>query len=149
MKQINQDEQKSLQCPSSMATPGAGLLGVRQEDGTIAILPQVLPVDETFIQIGQMDPVPLEQRFRFTNACIEKGCKQWNGKSCGVAKRVVRHMEKVNTSNDLPPCGIRSSCRWYAQEGNNACKICSFVVTEITNEESEIYLTEIKKIKSS
>jgi hypothetical protein len=30
----------------------------------------------------------------------------------------------------LPICTIRASCRWYAQEGRDACLRCPQVVTE-------------------
>ena len=128
-------DDKTKSCPSSKALPGAGLLGVRQPDGRIALLPEVLPVDDDFISIAQQDPVPLEQRFRFTNSCLENGCKQWNKNGCGIVHRVVKYIDQVNSIDELPSCGIRSTCRWFSQEGANACKVCTYIVTEISQEE--------------
>ena len=122
-------------CPSGRAKPGAGLLGVRQEDGSIAILPQVLPVDNDFIRIGKQDEVPLEERFRFSNKCVESGCIQWTGSSCRVASDVLSYLDQVKSERGLLACGIRSTCRWFHQEGEKACKICIYVVTEIPEED--------------
>ena len=122
-------------CPSSRAKPGAQLLGVRQREGTIAILPQALPVDDDFMQVVQQDPTPPEQRFRFSNKCVENGCEQWTGKSCGVIERVVEYLDQVPVKQTLPACSIRPACRWYAQRGSDACRICPYVLTEITTEE--------------
>ena len=122
-------------CPSSRAKPGAKLLGVRQSSGKIAILPQALPVDEHFMEAVQRDPTPPEQRFRFTNKCVEEGCEQWTGKGCGVVERVIRHLDAVAVSEVLPACSIRPKCRWYSQKKGDACRICPFVLTEITEEE--------------
>jgi len=122
-------------CPGHRCVPGSRLLGVRQDDGTIAILPQTLPIDDAFIEKAKQHPIAPERRFRFTNKCIEGGCKQWNGKGCNVAERVMPHLENRLEHEQLPSCGIRSSCRWYIQKGDVACMICSFVSTEITKEE--------------
>lgn len=124
-----------LSCPSSRAKKGSSLLGVRQEDGTIAILPSPLPVDEVFLENADKVGVPAEQRFRFTNKCIEGGCKQWDGKKCGVADRVMEFIHRIPESSELPKCAIRSHCRWYSQEGEKACKLCPYIITEITEEE--------------
>jgi hypothetical protein len=125
----------SFLCPSAKAKPGSQLLGVRQKDGTVAILPEALPVDEEFMQIVQTDPTPAEQRFRFSNKCVENGCVQWTGKSCGVIERVVEFLDSVPLKESLPPCSIRPRCRWYAQNSADACRICPYVLTEITIDE--------------
>jgi len=125
----------SLLCPSSRAKPGALLLGVRQKEGTISILPQALPVDEHFLQDVHQDPTPPEQRFRFSNKCVESGCEQWTGKSCGVIERVIEFLDQVPVQEALPACSIRPKCRWYEQQKGEACRICPYVLTEITQEE--------------
>lgn len=126
-------------CPSSKAKEGAFLLGVRQDDGTVAILPQTLPVGKDTLDHLKNDPVPAEQRFRFTNKCVESGCKQWNGKSCGVSERMLDYLREIPEDSILPECGIRSQCRWHIQSGSDACKICPYVLTEITEEEVNKY----------
>ena len=111
------------------------LIGVRGEDGTIAILPQPLPIDESFVAAANAHPVPPEQRFRFTNKCIEGACGQWTGNSCGVAERVVNFLDQIPADAALPACGIRVRCRWFAERGADACKMCPYILTEITEKE--------------
>jgi hypothetical protein len=110
------------------------LIGVRQEGGTVAMLPQPLPVDEAFVAKARAHEVPPEQRFRFTNKCIEGGCGQWNGTGCGVAERVLQFLDQIPLAS-LPACGIRGRCRWYLQRGPDACQVCTYIVTEITEDE--------------
>lgn len=125
----------SILCPSNRCKPGSRLLGVRQDDGKIAILPEALPVDQGFIDEVRSHPRPPEQRFRFTNKCIESGCNQWNGKGCGVIEEVVQYLDQIPADEELPSCSIRVQCRWFRQKGADACKICPFILTEITGEE--------------
>ena len=121
-------------CPAHLCKPGSQLLGVRQPDGKIAILPQTLPINENFIQKTKQHPVAPERRFRFTNICIVGGCRQWNGQGCNVAEKVVNYLGLVPKNEELPACSIRNHCRWFVQKGSEACMICSYVLTEITEE---------------
>jgi hypothetical protein len=129
------NDRDPIMCPAHRCKPGSKLLGVRQNDGTIAILPQALPIDESFIEKVKQHPIAPERRFRFTNKCIEGGCKQWNGTGCKVAEEVVQYLEAIPAASRLPACPIRSSCRWYVQKGLDGCKICSYVQTEVTEKE--------------
>ncbi len=127
-------------CPSHRCKPGSQLLGVRQDDGTVAILPQPLPLTEDFIKKVSEHEVPPEQRFRFTNKCIEGGCNQWTGNRCGVVEKMVDYLDKVQPLIALPTCAIRPQCRWYSQRGGDACALCSYVITEITEDEVAAYV---------
>lgn len=122
-------------CPSNRCKPGSKLLGVRQSDGTVSILPEPLPIDQEFIDKVTDHPRPPEQRFRFTNKCIENGCSQWNGKGCGVIEQAIQYLDKIPSDSQLPRCSIRVHCRWFLQKGADACKVCPFVLTEITEKE--------------
>lgn len=126
-------ETEKIMCPSSRCKQGSKLLGIRQ-DGMISILPQVLDIDENFIA-GANEGTPAEQRFRFANKCVEGGCKQWTGSRCGVIDKMIGYMNIVADTNELPVCSIRPQCRWFLQLGAEACKICPYVITEITQEE--------------
>jgi hypothetical protein len=132
---ITMASKDSIMCPSHRCKSGSQLLGVRQENGVVAILPQTIAIDDDFIKAAGQNEVPAEQRFRFTNKCIESGCKQWNGRGCNVAERVVEFLHKIPIAETLVSCSIRNSCRWYMQKGSDACKICPYVLTEITEGE--------------
>ena len=130
------NEHEKVLCPSSRCKTGSELLGVTQADGTVAILPQTLPIDEAFIQKAKQGPVAAEQKFRFVNKCIEGGCAQWTGKTCGVVEKLITHLDAIPAREELPRCSIRKDCRWFRQRGADACKICVYVVTEIAQEEN-------------
>lgn len=131
------DKAASILCPAHRCKPGAQLLGIRQDDGTVAILPQALPIDEDFVRSAKEHPMPPEQRFRFTNKCAEGGCGQWTGTQCGIAQKMVALIDEVAAADTLFPCSIRPRCRWFLQQGADACRICPYVLTEITQEEAQ------------
>jgi hypothetical protein len=35
----------------------------------------------------------------------------------------------------MPLCSILKNCRWYIQKGDDACKICFYVLIEIVEKE--------------
>jgi hypothetical protein len=127
-------------CPSSRAKPGAKLLGVRQDDGTVAILPTVFQIDLNFVENASKNGKP-EEQFRFANSCVESGCVQWSGSRCGVSDRALQHLDSIPLASELPECSIRPQCRWFLQSGPDACKICPYILTEITEEEALAYFT--------
>lgn len=147
-----ENNHKSHLCPSNRCKPGSKLLGIRQDDGSMAILPQPLYIDEKFIENASKDEMAPEQRFRFTNKCVENGCNQWNGKGCGVIDRVVKHLEDLPKILNMPECGIRDKCRWFHQHSFDACKVCRFVITEVTEEQllevqtQDLTLDEIRQM---
>jgi hypothetical protein len=134
--------QEKILCPSAKAKVGSQLIGVRQNNGTIAILPQALPVDGEFLENARLFDEAPEQRFRFASKCVESGCVQWTGKSCGIADEMVRHLEKVAPDPLVRPCAIRPHCRWYKQSGAAACLMCKYVITQITEIEATEYYSD-------
>ena len=115
-------------CPSGRCEPGAKLLGLVQEDGTIGYLGEPLEIDSEFVERASKRGTP-ERRFRFVNPCAECGCRQWTGTRCGVIDGTIPELTGSETET-LPRCGIRPRCRWFRQSGAAACRICSLVVTE-------------------
>jgi hypothetical protein len=67
--------------------------------------------------------------FRFTARCREGACAQFQDGSCRVGAAVAAHLEPVEAFA-LPRCGIRADCRWWHEQGVNACRRCPTVVTE-------------------
>ena len=118
-------------CPSAVCEEGANLVGIVNQEGMVDFLSNPFIIDAEFVDIAFRGKQP-ESRFRFSNRCVENGCKQWTGHSCSVIERVLVEAEGQDFPNKLPPCSIRASCRWYHQEGNNACFVCPFIVTDNT-----------------
>lgn len=123
-------------CPSGRAIPGSALLGVRQADGTVALLPQVLPVTQEFREAAQAtSDSELEQRFRFTHKCAQGGCRQWASGGCKVAEVMMAHVHETKSDAPIPACAIRPDCRWYIQVGPEVCRVCPSVISHITEDE--------------
>jgi hypothetical protein len=118
-------------CPSYVGKVGAQLFGVVNKDGKVQFITP-LTVTEEFIQ--QNDN--LEQRFRFTGKCVEKGCAQWDNEEskCSLSKK-VQSLETIKNT-ELSFCPIRSQCRWFSQDGNDACFSCN----EVTRNMEELLL---------
>jgi len=75
-----------------------------------------ITVDEQFIENTRNGSIP-EERFRFVNKCVENGCRQWTGTRCGIADTI-----------------------------ENACRICPYVITEITETEVNEFFEDEKNI---
>lgn len=119
-------------CPSSVCEEGGQMLGIVNGEGKVSILSTPLPIDKEFMQMARQTP-DIEQRFRFTGTCIEKGCKQWTGNSCGVIERTLKSLAGEIQHSGLPKCSIRKGCKWFLQEGKNACKVCPLIITDSTS----------------
>jgi hypothetical protein len=118
-------------CPSAPCAPGATLLGIVNADGTVGYLSTPMQIDADFVAQAKQGRAP-ERRFRFASTCVQSGCKQWTGSSCGVIERVLDQAPPPVAA--LPHCAIRSTCRWFSQSGAAACGVCPLVVTDTTPE---------------
>jgi len=116
-------------CPSAPLYRHASVLGLVQQDGTIAFLGAPIPVDAEFIATASRGR-SAGSRFRFSGKCMESGCARWDGgkSRCEVATSVLHQIRRKPPAAALPDCGIRATCRWYAQEGAPACAVCSDVI---------------------
>jgi hypothetical protein len=117
-----------LLCPSARCEPDALLIGIVGPTGRVGHLTPALAVDEDFVVQAHKGRAP-EKRFRFAQPCTEDGCQHWTGTRCGVVDAALSR--DLEPAESLPRCGIRSGCRWFAQSGANACRVCPLVVTDI------------------
>jgi len=62
---------------------------------------------------------------RFAGNCITVSCLHWND-GCELGKSVARSATQLRLTNK-PRCSIRSSCRWFAENGRTACGGCALV----------------------
>ena len=140
----SQDRGKAAKtCPSALCHEDALLLGVAGPDGTIAYVQPPTRVSAEFVDRARALGHP-ERRFRFASTCVEGGCPQWTGHDCGVidiaigpppgdppATKPTASDPTVRSARAaLPACGIRRSCRWYAQRGAEACAVCPLIVAD-------------------
>jgi hypothetical protein len=121
---------ESLLCPSAQPDmPDAtvvGVMGGTAEAPQLAYMVERLSVSEDVLALA--GPAKPAEVFRFAAPCEEKACRHFDGARCRLASRIVDLLPAVTGA--LPPCRIRKSCRWFAQEGREACLRCPQVVTE-------------------
>ena len=122
----------ALMCPSSRCEPGSSLIAILGDEGRLAHITPAMPVDEEFVAAASAHGSP-EARMRFASPCLQAGCAQWTGSSCGIIEQVLA-AEVGPEGGRLPRCAIRPSCRWYAQEGAAACRACPLIVTDAREE---------------
>jgi hypothetical protein len=117
-------------CPS--AQPGmdqAQVLGVvnrTAEGSSVSYLNATLRVTEEVLQL--VSPAPPLRVLRIAARCEEERCTHFDGQICTLASRIVETLAVVTDS--LPPCVVRKSCRWFAEQGRPACVRCPQIVTE-------------------
>jgi hypothetical protein len=98
----------------------------------VAYLSPNVPVTTELLDELAQSGIPVENRMRFTCACREHLCQQWSGADsggrCGVVDRAVATLAKSEGLEELPACGIRATCRWFAQHQRKACAACPEVI---------------------
>jgi hypothetical protein len=130
MRQANSSLTGSVPlCPSAQPDmANCQVLGVMTEGGEgprLSYLNQRLDVTDEVIAMAS--PAKPTEVFRFAATCEESKCAHFDGQDCQLAKRIIQIMPAVVSA--LPPCIVRANCRWYAQEGGNACLRCPQVST--------------------
>lgn len=115
-------------CPSTTCHDGAVVIGVLGEDGRLGYFRPSLPVDEQFVRASSAHGDP-ETRFRFADRCVQDSCEHWSGARCSLIGRLTRAARDTGLAQGegLPRCAIRHDCRWFAQEGSQACATCPVV----------------------
>lgn len=127
-KKVKKTAETTL-CPSSQPDSDEaiafGVVGGTVESPAVSYLKQTQPVAEI---APASSLVKSTEMLRIASSCQEKGCLHFDGSDCRLAARIVEQLPTVTQT--LPACQIRSSCRWWQQEGKSACLRCPQVVTE-------------------
>jgi hypothetical protein len=129
MKQSSSAKNEPL-CPSAQPTMTESVVfgivagTVEQPQLTHLVKPQ--PVTEELLALAH--PVKPTEIFRFAAPCANSSCQHFDGSQCRLATRIVEGLPAV--VEQLPPCPIRASCRWWQQEGKAACLRCPQIATE-------------------
>jgi hypothetical protein len=121
-------------CPSvTSISPEAQVFGVLTGSGPdglrVGYLPKTVP--STPELLAAASPAKPTEVFRAAAPCMERGCKHFDGAKCQLAVRITTMLDPV--VSDLPRCAIRPVCRWFRQEGREACLRCPQVATEQRN----------------
>lgn len=119
-----------IQCPSARPEmPGSVAFGVvlgSAEQPRVAFLDQTVPVTGELLALAA--PVSPTEVFRFAAPCAGNACQHFDGANCRLATRIVERLPAA--ADPLPDCSIRPACRWWRQEGEEACRRCPLVATE-------------------
>ncbi len=91
----------------------------------IVYLNQILPATDEVLALSA--PLKPTEVFRLSATCAEHKCPHFDGIDCRLATRIVKMLPPV--TDCLPPCTIRKDCRWFSQEGAEACRRCPEVTT--------------------
>jgi hypothetical protein len=117
-----------LTCPSAPPEPGSVILGVVVGPSQLAYLSPHVPVTDALLAGLQANNTPVENRMRFAGPCFGERCMQWADGRCGLIDRIAADPGARVPLTDLPRCGIRATCRWYAQHQRAACEACPNVM---------------------
>jgi hypothetical protein len=125
-------------CPSAQPwMEGAHAFGVvsgAPETRRVTWIEKPIPVTAELLATSA--PVAPTRVMRFAARCQESACSHFDGQDCRLASRIVAMLDPVVAS--LPPCPIRADCRWWRQEGREACSRCPQIITE-TTDPPEVY----------
>jgi hypothetical protein len=73
-------------------------------------------------------PAAPNEVLRIAAPCAERACLHFDGASCRLIARIVDSLPPAVAKP--PPCAIRTTCRWWKQEGRDACIRCPRIVTQ-------------------
>lgn len=128
----------ALKCPSAQPEfEDAQVLGVIQHSEAgprLAYAAGHMPAsDEVVATTG---PVPPTLVMRFAGKCETGRCAHFRDGACSLVGRIINGLDPVTDA--LPACAIRRTCRWYAQEGADACHRCPQVVTRLEDPDAHL-----------
>jgi hypothetical protein len=131
-------DESRLSCPSAQPDmQDARIFGVI---GGTAAAPRVAylkkKAEVTPQMLGQLDGLDPTRVFRYSARCESGRCAQYENGRCSLAQRIVTLLEPV--VSDLPSCQIRDTCRWFAEEGGQACLRCPQVVTLVPSDQNAL-----------
>jgi hypothetical protein len=138
----------TLDCPSAQpdmagARPFGVISGTAQETRIAFFKKSALDGFDWRRDFASEDATRL---FRFGAHCDESACLHYDGHRCSLGQRVRDGLEAVVDA--LPPCLIRPTCRWYAEQGQEVCLRCPQVVTMIPEADTPLNAVALPARKS-
>jgi hypothetical protein len=122
---------QNYSCPSAQPdAEEARIIGI--VEGT-AEKPQVAYLQKGVAVSAEMSVPPpgisATRIFRFSGKCVGSACGQFGDGQCQLGKTITQML--APTVDELPACTIRATCRWFAENGRDACLRCPQVMTNI------------------
>lgn len=102
-----------------------GVVGGTARDPMVLYLSEPQPVTPELLDLAS--PVRPTEVFRFAAPCAESGCQHFDGTMCRLGQKLVESVPAV--VQRLPRCRLRPNCRWFHEQGGEACLRCPLVVT--------------------
>jgi hypothetical protein len=124
----------TLLCPSATligldARVFGVLTGSAAEGLQVGYLAGALPATPELLAAAA--PAKPTEVFRAAAACVERSGQHFDGARCRLASRITFLRNPVVSA--LPRYVIRRTCRWFHQEGREACRRRPQVATERRN----------------
>jgi hypothetical protein len=120
---------KPLMCPSAKPEmDGSVIFGIvagTPEQPQLHHLRETKQIPSELLALES--PVKPTEIFRIAATCSEK-CLHFDGANCRLSQRIVEGLPQVSES--IPPCPIRADCRWWNQDGKEACLRCTQIVRD-------------------
>jgi hypothetical protein len=120
---------KTLMCPSAdpaMENPVIfGIVTGTPEQPQLMHLRETKQIPPELLALES--PVKPTEIFRIAANCNE-ACQHFDGAKCRLSQRIIEGLPQV--SETLPACAIRANCRWWSQEGKEACLRCLQIVRD-------------------
>jgi hypothetical protein len=120
-------------CPSAQpdwdGSVTIGVIGGTAQEPRVTHFAKSRAVTVPLLQLAA--PVHPTEVFRFAAPCLCEGCVHFGRDRCRLVERMVELLPPV--AETPPPCPIRHDCRWWGQEGVQACLRCPQVVTSNYN----------------
>ena len=130
---------RTLMCPSAEPDMHGsiifGIVAGTAEQPEVVHLPEVKQIPPELLTLDS--PIRPTEIFRVAATCIQNACKHFDGSQCRLVNRIVDGLPP--SAESLPPCPIRTNCRWWNQQGKSACLRCSQVVRDNFQVSEELY----------
>jgi hypothetical protein len=118
-----------LMCPSAgPEMEGSvifGIVGGTPEQPKMTHLRETKQIPAALLEMDS--PIKPTEVFRIAATC-ESSCLHFDGSKCRLSQRIVDGLPQVAES--LPACPIRSRCRWWHQNGKEACFRCTQIIRD-------------------
>lgn len=142
-----QELNKDLSCPSAQPEwDGAKVFGVVQgsvDAPRVSYLARSIPISPELIELTR--PATPGEVLRIAAPCATHRCQHFEQGHCQLVARTVEHLPTV--TQHLPPCSIRTSCRWWHEQGSEACFRCPQVVTNTRSTDEKTILAATPAVR--